>query len=159
MVETLFFITELFKKHKIHYCLIGGLAMMLHNGRANTVDIDFYVLVEDLKDVIDVFKEEKIQAESRGEYQVKAKVQGVPIDILYADPYVGSDVVKRAVDKELGNHIVRVATPEDIIILKSIADRTVDRRDIEELRELFKGKLDEDYIRKKLAKIKKDLES
>ncbi len=159
MVETLFQITELFKKYKIHYCLIDGLAMMLHNGRANTVDIDFYVLVEDLKDVIETLKKEKIQADQRGDYQLKAKINGIPIDILYADQYVGSDVVKRAVDKALGNHIVRVATPEDIIILKSIADRTVDRRDIEELRELFKGKLDENYIQKTLLKIRKELES
>lgn len=82
----------------------------------------------------------------------------IPIDILFADHYVGADVVERAVEKKLGDTFVRIATPEDLIVLKSLADRAIDRRDIEELRELFKGKLDEGYIQKKLQKIKKMLE-
>jgi len=79
----------------------------------------------------------------------------VPIDLLYADHYVGADVVHRAVEKKLGNIFIRIATPEDLIVLKSIADRSIDKRDIEELRELFGKKLDEDYIEKKLRYVKK----
>jgi hypothetical protein len=69
------------------------------------------------------------------------------------------DVVKRAVEKKLGNYFVRVATPEDLIILKTIADRTIDRRDVEELRELFGKSLDEIYIQKKLKKLRKMMSS
>ena len=35
--------------------------------------------------------------------------------------------------------------------MKTIADRPIDRRDIEELREIFSGKLDEAYILKRLS--------
>lgn len=157
MVETLFFVIEIFKKHRLDYCLIGGLAMMLHNGRANTVDIDFYVLVDDLKKVLKVLQSEKVACETRGEFQLKAKVDNIPIDILFADHYIGADVVQRAIEKSLGGRFVRIATPEDLIILKSLADRTVDRRDIEELRELFGKTLDEDYIQKKLRELRKKL--
>lgn len=159
MVETLLLLTRLFDKHKVPYCLIGGLAMMLHHGRANTVDIDFYVLVEDLKQVMKLLERENISVTPRGEYQLRAKVQDVPIDILYADHYIGADVVYRAVEKKLGNLFVRVATPEDLIVLKTIADRTIDRRDIEELRELFGKKLDEDYIEKKIKHVRTLLKS
>ncbi len=158
MLEALLEAVKLFKKNNVDYCLIGGLAMLLHNGRANTVDIDFYVLVNDLKEVEHLFKKGNIPVRHAGEYQLKAKIHEVPIDILFADHYVGMDVVERAIEKKLGDIFIRVATPEDLIVLKSLADRSIDRRDIEELRELFKGKLDETYIEKKLHKIKKMLE-
>lgn len=159
MVEALFEITHIFYKNHIEYCLIGGLAMMLYHGRANTVDIDFYVLVNDLKIIKNLLENEKILVEERGEFQLKARVKGVQIDILFADHYIGADVVHRAVEKKLGDHWVRIATPEDIIVLKTLADRSVDRRDIQELRELFGKKLDEKYIHSKLKWLKEQLES
>lgn len=149
MLDKLIEVVGIFQANRIGYCLIGGLAMMLHHGRANTVDIDFYVLVDDLKKVKKLLEKNGYDVKDAGEYQLKTKVRGTPIDILFADPYVGEDVVQRAVEKKLGENFVRVATPEDLIVLKTIADRSVDRRDIEELRELFGNLLDEDYIAKK----------
>lgn len=159
MLKTLVKVLDLFKENRIDYCVIGGLAMLLHQGRANTVDIDFYVLVNDLKDVVKVFRDHQHEVKSAGEHQLKAMVDGVPIDILYADHYIGADVVKRAAEKKLGGHFVRVATPEDLIILKTLANRSVDRRDIEELREVYGKLLDEKYIERKLKKIKQRLGS
>ncbi len=155
MVKTLLTVVELFKKNRIDYCLIGGLAMMLHHGRANTVDMDFYVMVENLDDVLKLFHKKGYQADPAGDYQLKCRVEDVPIDILCADHYIGVDVVRRAVERSLGDSFVRIATPEDLIILKTMADRSVDRRDVEELRELFGKKLDEAYIKKKLEFLKK----
>lgn len=40
----------------------------------------------------------------------------------------------------------KIASPEDIIVLKSLADRSIDKRDIQELREILGKKLDETYI-------------
>lgn len=159
MLNTLIEVTELFKKNHVSYCLIGGLAVMLYHGRANTVDMDFYVMVDDLKKVKELFEENNYTVRDAGEYQLKTKIKGTPIDILFADPYMGEAVVKRAAQKPLGKHFVRVATPEDLIILKTIADRSVDRRDIEELREIFGKSLDEAYIQKKLKYIDKLLKS
>ncbi len=155
MLEALKQIISLFKRHNIDYCLIGGLAMMLHNGRANTVDIDFYILVNDLKSIYKLFSDQGFEVRTAGEHQLKTKVQQVPIDLLLADHYVGADVVMRAVEKPLGEDFVRIATPEDIIVLKTLANRSIDRRDIEELRELFGDLLDEKYITRQLKKINK----
>ncbi len=154
MVEVLFQAISLFEKNKIDYCLIGGLAMMLYGGRANTVDIDFYVLVEDLEEVRKVFEEKNISVKSAGEYQLKIKIGSTQIDILYADHYLGDQVVKRAKRKKLGSQYLKIARPEDLIVLKILADRSVDRRDIEELRELFGKKLDEKYISQKIKYLK-----
>ncbi len=155
MVNTLLEMVDLFQANKIGYCLIGGLAIMLYQGRASTVDIDFYVLVEDLEIVAKLLKKNKYSVKSAGEYQLKAKIGKVPIDLLYADHYVGIDVVKRAIEMKLGDRFVKVATPEDLIVLKTMANRSVDLRDIEELREIYKGKLDEVYIQKKLDQVGK----
>lgn len=157
MLETLFTITELFKSNRIGYCLIGGLAMMLYHGRANTVDLDFYVLVKDLKTVRQLFEKKNYKVRDAGQDQLKAKVGSVPIDILRADVYAGADAVKRSVPKRLVGHTVHIATPEDLIILKTIANRSIDRRDIEELRELFGKTLDEKYIKRKLGQLHKIL--
>lgn len=155
MLETLVQVTELFKAHHISYCLIGGLAMLMYHGRASTVDMDFYVLVDNLQTVKDLFKKQGYSVKDAGDDQLKTKIGSVPIDVLLADAYVGADVVKRSVPKKLGKYIVQIATPEDLIVLKTLADRSIDQRDIEELRELFGKSLDEKYIEKKLRKIHK----
>ncbi len=152
MVESLLKLVDFLNKNKIEYCVIGGLAVMLHHGRANTVDIDVYVMVDNLEDIFKIFFDNKIPIQKAGDYQLQAQFEKVPVDILWADHYIGNDVVIRAVPRLLGEKIVRIATPEDLIILKTMADRSVDRRDIEELRELFGEKLDEKYIQKKMKK-------
>lgn len=157
MLETLLKVTELFKSNRIGYCLIGGLAMLLYHGRASTVDMDFYVLVEDLKTVKNLFKRKGFAVKDAGDDQLKAKIGSVPIDILLADAYLGRDVVRRAVPKKLGKAVIQIATPEDLIILKTLADRSIDRRDIAELREIFGKTLDEAHIAKTLKKIRKIL--
>lgn len=157
MLDKLLQLVELFNTKKIDYCLIGGLAVLMHNGRANTVDMDFYVLVNDLKKLFPILKEAGIEARTAGEYQLKAKIDNTPIDILFADEFVGADVVTRAVPMILKDHVVKVATPEDLIILKTIANRSIDKRDIEELREIYGKKLDEDYVSKKLKEIEEML--
>lgn len=129
--------------------------MMLYHGRANTVDLDFYVLVGDLKTLRQLFEKKGYKVRGAGQDQLQAKAGPVPIDILRADVYAGADAVKRSVPKRLGSHTVQIATPEDLIILKTIANRSVDRRDIEELRELFGKTLDEKYIKRKLSKLHK----
>jgi len=113
--------------------------------------------VKDLKIIKDLFIKNDLPVKDAGAHQLKAKFDDVPIDILFADSYIGADVVHRAVEKKLGEHFVRVATPEDLIILKTMANRSVDRRDIEELRELFGKSLDENYIKKKLSHLKKTI--
>ena len=155
MLEPLVKITELFKVNHISYCLIGGLATLLHHGRANTVDMDFYVLVQSLKTVKSLFEKQGFTVQNLGDDQLRAKIGSVPLDILLADAYVGVTVVKRSAPKKLGKNTVQVATPEDLIILKTLADRSIDRRDVEELRELFGESLDEKYIEKTLKKVRK----
>ncbi len=157
MVETLFEVISLFEEEEINYCLIGGLAVMLYGGRANTIDMDFYVLVNDLEEVKKLFRRKKIPAQYAGEHQIKARHKGIPIGILWADYYLGANVVQRAKRKKLGKKKIKIATPEDLIILKTLADRSIDRRDIEELKELFGKKLDEEYMAHKLKHLRKIL--
>lgn len=61
------------------------------------------------------------------------------------------------IEKKIGNQCVKIATAEDLIVLKTLADRWLDRRDNEELREIFRDKLDERYIDKKVQQMNKKL--
>ena len=54
---------------------------------------------------------------------------------------------------KLGTKKVPVATPEDLVVMKTLSDRPIDRRDVSELREIFEGKLNEAYIKKTLKKL------
>jgi hypothetical protein len=65
---------------------------------------------------------------------------------LEADQVLGEQVFARSVRKIIVDATANVATPEDLIVLKTLADRPIDRRDIAELREIFGDALDDKYI-------------
>lgn len=153
MLENLDAFIKLLNKHKVKYTLIGGMAILLHGGRATTLDFDFYILAFDFELLQKILK--KYNLKNAGEHQFKVNFKGTPIDILLADPILGEQVIKRSKMKKIGEQSIKVATPEDLILLKSIADRPIDRRDIEELKEIFKEKLDQRYINKELNRLKK----
>lgn len=75
---------------------------LFEGGRGYFVMIAFYMLVEDLKTVFELLTQEGLEVRTAGEYQLKAKYDGVPIDLLFADHYVGADVVRRAISVPLG---------------------------------------------------------
>lgn len=140
---------------KTNYCIIGGIAVLLYGGRASTIDFDLYILTQEKERLLRLFEKHGILHSSTGEFQIKARFKDVPIDLLIADEWVGIPALKRARRRQFGRRQVRVASPEDLIVMKSISDRPIDRRDIEELREIFSGKLDNAYIRSRLASLKK----
>lgn len=86
----------------------------------------------------------------RSESQMKGLIRGFAIDIPIADRWIGIPAIKRFKLVPFGKSKIRVATPEDVIVMNTVADRPVDRRDVTELRELFGDKLDEKYITHRL---------
>ena len=152
MLKTIENVVALLDEAKLRYCIIGGIGVLLHGGRASTLDCDLYLLAKDGKKLIALFTASRIPCEALGDYQIRAKVRRLSIDVLLDDTTLGKDVLKRAQRLPLGKSVVRVASPEDLIILKTIADRPIDRRDVEEIREIFVGRLDERYIKGQLKK-------
>lgn len=143
---------KLLHVNKIHYCIIGGVAVLLHGGRASTVDFDFYILSGDSEKLLKMCKNKKIKIEKLGEYQMRAFYGELRVDILIADPLLGATVIKRANKVILGKTKVSIATPEDLVVMKTLSDRPIDRRDIEEIKEIFGKKLNKNYIKKQLTR-------
>ncbi len=144
---------KILKSAHLQYCIIGGFAVLLHGGRASTIDLDFYILAKDIDLLKSILKSHRIKMEKKGDFQLIAKFRSVKIDILIAAESIGESVIQRAQIKTLGKSKVSVATPEDLIVLKTIAGRSLDLRDIEELREIFQDHLDEQYIQSQLQKM------
>jgi hypothetical protein len=82
------------------------------------------------------------------------RFNGIQVDILEADPITTESIFKRSIRRVIVTAECNVAFPEDLIILKTIADCPIDRRDIAELREIFASSLDELYISDTLKKLR-----
>jgi hypothetical protein len=149
---------KILTSQKVPFCIIGGVAVLLHGGRASTIDFDLYVVTDDVDSLRKAVKGRRVKILLSTPEQLRLSFEEMNIDVLIADPILGKIVVKRAKKLSLGRNKVPVATPEDLIIMKTLADRPIDRRDVEELRELFASSLDKKYISSQLSKIKRATE-
>lgn len=152
-------VIDLLTEEKISYCIIGGVAVLLHGGRASTIDFDLYILADDLPPLEDALKKRRIKISFAAPEQLRFNYKGLQVDVLPADPILGKLVLARAQKKKLGRRKVPVASPEDLIIMKTLADRPIDRRDVEEIKEIFAGKLDLTYLAAQLKKIHRILKT
>lgn len=157
MLEAFLEIVAALERAKIPYCVIGGIAVLLYGGRASTLDLDVYILTRSRQKTLDTLANLGAELSARGEFQLKGRYRGFAIDLLIADRWLGVPALKRAKKLAFAKKTLRVATPEDVIVMKTIADRPVDRRDIAELRELFSKRLDEKYIEKRLTAVRNTL--
>jgi len=139
-------IVALLESSQCKYVVIGGIAVLLHGGRASTLDFDLYILASDFPRLEQHLQGHGAQLNMKADHQLRFSYEGVPIDVLEADPVLSETIFTRSVRCNIVTASCHVATPEDLIILKTLADRPIDRRDVAELRELFSGKIDENYI-------------
>ena len=126
-------------------CLMGGMAMA-HWGHARfTRDVDLLVSletesVEDLADVLskEGFTPRRAPLISRvGKHSFvqfiftpQSRFDEIPVDLLIADSDFLVAAVQRAVPFLVGTTECRVASCEDLIVLKLQADRLIDRADV-----------------------------
>ena len=71
---------------------------------------------------------------------------GVRLDFLFAAYLFEEVMINRAVLRRLGSVDVRVASLEDLILLKLPSDRGKDREDVRVILEAFGGQLDWTYL-------------
>jgi hypothetical protein len=145
---------EVLERSKCQYVIIGGVAILLHGGRASTIDFDLYVLADDMMRLKTSLLNEGATCDLDAEHQLRFKFNKVFIDVLEADKVLRECIFKRASRMKINKAIANVASPEDLIILKTMADRPIDRRDVAELREIFSDNLDETYIEQTIKKLK-----
>lgn len=124
--------------------IIGGIASGLLGRPRLTVDLDamFLASAKDVPKILELAGEVGIEPriENVMEFAKKSRVlllrhtkSGVSIDISLGILPFEEEVVERGIKHDVGALIIRLPTPEDLIILKAVAHRPKDLEDIREI--------------------------
>lgn len=109
----------------VPYVLIGGIASSLHGRPRCTTDIDLLVKPEGAPAALDALAKVGFQTErTNPNWLFKAFRRGVLVDLLFksvGDIYLDEEMLRRAVMRCHRGTLVRVAAPEDLIVMKAIA--------------------------------------
>lgn len=149
----------------MRYALVGGLAVGIWAAPRATVDIDFLVavksaefgaLVERLrKSGRFLFIHERPMTFQRVSL-LRATLKSNPditVDFLFADDEFKQEALNRSSAVSLGDYSVTIPSPEDLILLKLLSGRPLDRIDAENVIETQKGLLDREYIKRWAVKL------
>lgn len=157
LTEPLRHFIALLEREKIPYVLIGGMAVAALANERFTRDVDLTVVLttEQAKKLEKIFRNDAayeirhIQFVSSPDIPDLFRViwKEVAVDLIVANTPFQREVVERGRVCNFGDFSVPVATPEDLIIFKLLADRPVDRQDVEMILHAFKD-LDWAYIEK-----------
>ena len=148
------------EEHKVHYLLVGGLAMNLHGVPRMTMDIDLVIALDtkNLERFIDAAASLQLQPvlpialsdlldSGKRVYWAKDRnmvafalrppqIDGPTVDILIDPPIDIETALDRAVSRDLGSTRAVLASIEDMILLKEKTGRAQDKADIDHLRRL-----------------------
>lgn len=126
----------------LRIAVIGGLARGVWARPRATMDVDVLVDTVALDALVEAAPASGLTSDPRevsllaGSGMTRLRVRSHPagpvrLDVLSADHPYYLRVIERAVRTNLLGHDLPVACPEDIIVLKTLADRLQDRADIE----------------------------
>ena len=137
---------------KVECIAIGGSAMMFYGANNSTKDVDLVFLKkEDLEDVKNIlynsgFNEKKnIKGIFREDEATSKPVMMEGKDTrfdLFLNEVIGFKIHQTTIERlrevhEFGNFIVKIASPEDILMMKGCTERARDRDDAAELIKKF----------------------
>ena len=141
----------------VPYTVIGGLSVSIVSQPRPTIDVDLVVWLDPERwpTFLEFAKKYGIQprtedalefARQRRVLLLEHRESGIGIDVSFGALPFEDEMIKRSRIVSLGNVTFRVATPEDLIIMKMIAHREKDLRDIENIVRVC-PRLDFDRIR------------
>lgn len=156
LLDALFFVAELLQKSRIPYVLIGGVAISYWATPRYTKDVDFTLSLtpmawEKLKKNLEAQKIKWLliqQPHDELTPDITRMIwEGQLIDFQINKTLHQGEVIKRRRRVSINGRKFYVATPEDLFVLKLLANRPQDRADIASLISDVK-KLDYSYIKK-----------
>lgn len=128
--------------------IIGGFALGLLANPRYTADVDLVVLVsvDDVEEFLEYGMSESLTPRivDAAEFARRNRVlllcheeTGVEVDVSFGALPFEIEAVERGLDRTAGGIPVRVATPEDLIVMKAVAHRPQDLADIAALVDAF----------------------
>jgi hypothetical protein len=173
LVEVLLWLEDLFERHGIERSYGGALARNFYAPPRFTRDIDLLVLmsqvkipglVEDLRTAgtrrirtdESTGEEERVPLDLKGFLDdlrsqprlVRLDCFGVPVELFAPWHPFDHEVLRSALRRDVGSHIVRVHRPEHLLVYKKVFDRSKDIEDVKAILVANAGKLDLGEIRK-----------
>jgi hypothetical protein len=153
LITSFIMMNEFLQRNQFRYCLIGGIAAGYWGEPRFTQDMDFTVAssTKDLSPLIKACKRDGFVTKIKGEDQLQILQHGkltFQADIILAATNYQDWVVQRAKPVTIFETSVPICTPEDLIILKLIANRRQDLLDIEMVLKNQQPKLDTAYLKK-----------
>lgn len=156
--EALKAILRVIKRQEIPYMVMGGMALSIWGRIRATYDVDVALAVEEarlphlLKGLQSVHFLTAPPQAMRGHrlfvcrYLKSTKGLPVEVDLFVAKGDYQRQAIVRAVTVAIGREKIRVISPEDLILYKLLADRPIDRLDVQMILEEHKGRLDKRYL-------------
>jgi hypothetical protein len=155
-------LVETFHAHRVHYVIIGGVAVIQHTRIRTTVDIDalvslpqtgmpgFFEALQARGFTVDVMRSIR---ELRDEGMTAIRFQDVVVDLMRPLLPAYAHVLDRSIEATVFGHSVKISSAEGLILMKVIAMRPQDELDVRDLLATYAGSLDIDFIRKELDAI------
>ena len=135
-----------FEKSKIKYAVVGGLAVNIYTQVRATKDIDFLIAEDDLEAACSILEKLGYQRKDntlpfkKSGLELQRLLKPVDNDFMIVDLLVAlSDdmniVLNNSVEVDFSFGKLKIITKEDLIKMKSLANRPQDIADIEKLKE------------------------
>lgn len=162
LINALHEFADLFEARGFRYAIMGGIAARVLGIPRPTYDVDFTLAVSR-----DLLPELFDAAENAGYHVpvayrsgwidsvagmpiIKLGMQlgalGIDIDVFLAESSFQESMLARRSQHDIGGKLVWLVSPEDLIVLKVLANRDRDRGDVQDV--LFmQGELDREYMR------------
>lgn len=154
LFNTLKSLCILLSEARVDYCLIGGLAVGILAKPRATEDIDLLILIEErkksaitglIKKKLEVIQDNNIMHFENATIwrtllgsPAGDKTGFVIVDFLLADNEIYREAVLNPINLTFDNVTIPVASPENLIKIKGLANRPQDVLDIASLREALK---------------------
>jgi predicted nucleotidyltransferase len=146
------------------YAVIGGIANQVWGEPRFTYDVDIKVLVPNTDyaaartTIRTTFSERGRPGLSENPLIVDVKIGEIIVDFLLTVPGYEERIVTRAVRRNVGDLLLWICSPEDLVIQKAVAGRAKDWQDIEGILIEQHGRLDQNYLQDWLTQFAEVLE-
>lgn len=162
LIATLRDFLRILDERNLEYALMGGFAVRAYGIPRPTYDVDFTIGIprEELNSFYESLEESGYTVPEQyrsgwvdqiaGMPLVKFKLyigsESIDVDVFLAESDYQKELLKRRRKAEIDNLTAWLVTPEDLLLLKLIANRPRDLGDIADIR-VVQGDLDEPYMR------------
>ena len=164
--KALFRIARILKANKIPYMVIGGVANLFWGIPRTTLDIDVTIKVHEdsYASLIERIKRDfKLRVSDPVSFIKRTSVlpiedrNGIRLDLIFARLPYEFKAIRRSRPIRVHGRLIRVCSPEDLVIHKIISERLKDREDVRGIISSTKGKFDRRYLDPIVKELAKEL--